>query len=138
MCGRWQLSSGEIFVIRVWTSFWWLFQNANACNVPYGQFDCLGRMPAVEQLLLTLCVGESTAATGQQRSQLVFRDLFLLVALQGLLMPDGPDLRCRLRRLDNSEFGEAWLSFLALTFRQAALTGNLLFSWSRSPTWGFS
>ncbi|CAE7361603.1 unnamed protein product [Symbiodinium pilosum] len=68
VCGRWQLSSGEIFVIS--------------------------QMPGVEQLLLTLLIGESTAATG-------------------LLVRDGPDLRCHLYRTDNTEFGEAWLSFNA-------------------------
>ncbi|CAE7254278.1 unnamed protein product [Symbiodinium sp. CCMP2592] len=66
VCGRWQLSSGENFIIS--------------------------RMPGVEQLQLTLLIGDSTASTG-------------------LIVPDGPDLRCNLYRLDNSEFGEAWLSF---------------------------
>ncbi|CAE7483753.1 unnamed protein product [Symbiodinium necroappetens] len=65
VCGRWQLSSGEHFIIS--------------------------RMPG-EQLQLTLLIGDSTASTG-------------------LIVPDGPDLRCNLYRLDNSEFGEAWLSF---------------------------
>ena len=32
------------------------------------------------------------------------------VSRQGLLVRDGPDLRCHLYRTDNTEFGEAWLS----------------------------
>mmetsp|Transcript_42212 Transcript_42212/g.78539 ORF Transcript_42212/g.78539 Transcript_42212/m.78539 type:complete len:455 (+) Transcript_42212:58-1422(+) len=75
VCGRWQLSSGETFVIS--------------------------RSPGVEQLLLTLIIGDSTAATG-------------------LIFPDGPDLRCHLFRLDNSEFGEAWLSFNVNTQKMEA------------------
>lgn len=68
LCGRWQLSSGEVFVIS--------------------------KLAGAEHLLLTVLVGDTTAATG-------------------LLSQTGTDLRCELFRPDNGEFGEAWLSYNA-------------------------
>jgi len=68
LCGRWQLSSGEVFVIS--------------------------KLAGAEHLLLTVLVGDTTAATG-------------------LLSQTGADLRCELFRPDNGEFGEAWLSYNA-------------------------